>query len=245
MVTAMAMAMAIVMITTIMMIDIHNHILPNVDDGSKDLMMTEKLLELYDLQNVNTLFLTPHVNSSVTRTNRQKHYEIFNKVKTISSKYNINLYLGAEIYISYKIPEINFDNYKMGNSNYILVEFSTINETPIREHVFNLKKRGFGVIIAHIERYNYLSYTELFDLKDMDILFQVNSSALIDKKNRFYKKAHKILKEGLVDFVATDCHNLTNRKPNMDKAFEKIVKLIGIDKARKLTYENQLKYLVK
>ena len=136
------------------MIDIHNHLLYGVDDGSENLDMTIKLFEEYKKQGITTAFLTPHVNSSVSKEHRDRHIEKFNHLKPIAKKYNIDIHLGAEIYIPYRMPKLNFNEYVLGNSNALLVEFSIYNETPINDHIHNLISEGFDVVIAHVERYN-------------------------------------------------------------------------------------------
>ena len=67
----------------------------------------------------------------------------------------------------------------MGNSNVLLVEFSTRSETEIIDLVYNLIKRNYRIIIAHVERYYYLDSSDINDLKNMGVFFQVNSSSII------------------------------------------------------------------
>jgi len=228
------------------LIDIHCHYIYDVDDGSKDIEMSEKLFYECYLQNIKIIFLTPHVNSSVSKANRESHIEKYNKLKPIAKKYNIELFLGAEIYIPFRIPNIDFQKYLMGNSNSILVEFATEIESPIIDHAYNLKHMGYEVIIAHVERYNYLTIEDLRELKTMGIYLQVNASSVIKKKNRYFsKKVIQIIKAGLIDFIATDAHNLSNRRPRLEEAYFILNKLIGSEKAKNLLYYNQKKLLLK
>lgn len=227
------------------MIDIHNHLMFNVDDGSKDQIMSEKLLLEYQKQGIKTIFLTPHVNSSVTKASREEQKRIFIKMKEMAKKFNLKLYLGAEIYISFRIPEINFKDHVMGKSNYLLLEFSTYHKTLINDHVYNLMQRGFKVILAHVERYDYLSEDDLNELKRSGALFQVNCSSILKIGNKSYsKKAWRLLKRDLIDFVATDTHNITSRPPRLKEAFDLLAKKIGINKATDLVMNNQNKYLI-
>jgi len=134
----------------------------------------------------------------------------------------------------------------MGNSNSILVEFATEIESPIIDHAYNLKHMGYEVIIAHVERYNYLTIEDLRELKTMGIYLQVNASSVIKKKNRYFsKKVIQIIKAGLIDFIATDAHNLSNRRPRLEEAYFILNKLIGSEKAKNLLYYNQKKLLLK
>ena len=239
---AMAMAMVTAMAMVIQkMIDIHNHFLPGVDDGSVNIEMTEKLFFESSMQGVKKIFLTPHVNSSVSKVNRKEQIRIFNQLKPLANKYNLEIFLGAEIYIPFRLPDLNFEDYVMGNSNVLLVEFSTRSETEIIDLVYNLIKRNYRIIIAHVERYYYLDSSDINDLKNMGVFFQVNSSSIISNKHReYHKRALKYIKSDLIDFVATDSHDILRRKPNLKNAFEKLNKIVGRKKAKDLIYNNQM-----
>ena len=227
------------------MIDIHNHYMYGVDDGAVDLEMSKALFFECKKQGISTIFLTPHVNSSVTYANRSEHIKRFKILEQFAREIGINIYLGAEIYISFRLPKLDFDKYTMGNNKTILVEFSPHIETPIIDHVHNLKCRGFKIIIAHVERYRYLSFENLLELKDMGIYLQVNASSILKQGSRESSKiARKLVKLGIIDFVATDSHNLKKRPPRLNAAFKELVKMIGKAKANKLVYENQFNLLL-
>lgn len=244
----MAMVTDIVIIMTIRMrvrmIDIHSHLMYDVDDGSKNLLMTKKMLELYKKEGINSVFLTPHVNSPVSRSTREDHYEKYKIIRKLALDYNIDVFLGAEIYISFRLPQIDFSKYTMGNSKFLLLEFSTQFDTPIYEHCYNLIKRGYKIIIAHVERYPYLSLEEIMELKNIGVLFQINSSSILKSFNSKTKKhVKKLLKENLIDFVASDSHNLTNRTPNLLSAKKVIEKFLNKEISEDLFLNNQLKLL--
>ena len=126
----------------------------------------------------------------------------------------------------------------------MLLEFSPYVETPILTHSFNLLKRGFKIVIAHVERYEYLSEKEIIELKNMGVYLQINASSLLKKKRNNYKTIKKYLKLGLIDFLATDSHNLTNRKPNLRESYYELIKIVGKKMALDLVHENQKKKLL-
>jgi len=242
---AMAMAMAIAIIMIIQkMIDIHNHLLYGVDDGSENLDMTIKLFEEYKNQGITTAFLTPHVNSSVSKESREIHIEKFNHLKPIAKKFNLNIHLGAEIYIPYKMPKLSFNQYLMGDSNVLLVEFSIFQETPINDHVYNLINKGYDVVIAHIERYNYLKIDDLVEFKEIGAYLQINASSIL-KRSANRKKVIQMIKKGLIDFVSTDTHNTSSRSPKLKEAFIELKRLFGKTKALELVYNNQKRIFFK
>ena len=241
---AMVMVMTIVMKMTL--IDIHNHSLYQVDDGSQDINMSLLMLNQCIEQGISKVILTPHVNSSVTKANKEKHDQNFYELKQAAKNLNIDIYLGAEIYLSDNNYEIEFDKYTMNEKKVLLVEFSTMYETTIIELCHNLLIKGYSIIIAHVERYNYLSYEDLLELKNMGVYFQVNSSTILRKWNsKTLRKCKKMIKEGLIDFIASDMHNITNRKNNLKDAYRKIRKWFGKKKAKEIFNLNQEKLLFK
>lgn len=244
MVMAMAMAMIIPIIQK--MIDIHTHFMYGVDDGSKNIQMTEELLSMSSSQGVSAVFLTPHISSQLTDQELTKYQDKFNEISNLAKSFGIKCYLGAEIYIPFRIPNIDFTKHLMGQSKVLLVEFSTYLETPVLDHTFNLIKKGFKIIIAHVERYEYLSMNDLINLKEMGVFLQVNASSIIKKgRSRHLKRAWKYIKNELVDFIASDSHNTTSRQPNLGVAYKILQKKIGQKKLENLFINNALNLLIK
>ena len=228
-----------------MLIDIHTHILPNVDDGSNSIEMSEKMIQNSVEENVKSIFLTPHVNSSVREENIKKSHRLnYEKILHFEKKYNIKLILGSEIYISQSFPEFDFSQFTLGNSKFLLVEFSTYHNTQIFEHTFNLIKSGYSVIIAHVERYRYLSKNDLLELKSIGAFLQLNCSSILNRKNRkMFNKSIQLIKNNLVDFISSDSHNLTSRPSKMNQGYEYIKKKFNIEIAENLFYRNAQKIL--
>jgi protein-tyrosine phosphatase len=248
MVTGMATVMVTAM-TTLMknrMIDIHNHFMPDVDDGSQSLDMTKLLFKEAVNQGIDTIFLTPHVNSSETRVSREVHKEKFEMLLPIANTFGIKLFLGAEIYMPHRLPDVNYFDYVLGHSKALLIEFSPYMETPIVDHAYNLKHRGYDIIIAHIERYKYLSMEDIIELKQIGIYLQVNASSVIKAGHPEHaKRARMLLKHNFIDFVASDSHNMTTRPPRLKEAYAELVKMKGEHVANQLCFENQQLLLLK
>ncbi|MGB0174856.1 MAG: CpsB/CapC family capsule biosynthesis tyrosine phosphatase [Acholeplasmataceae bacterium] len=228
------------------MIDIHNHFMPDVDDGSKSIEMSKELLQIASDQGVTTIFLTPHVNSSETRVSRDIHMKQYNALKPLAQRLGIDLYLGAEIYIPYRLPDLEYSTLTLGDSKAILIEFSPYMETPILDHAYNLKHRGFEVIIAHVERYNYLTVEDMIELKHIGVYLQVNASSVIKAGHPEHaKRARMLIKHDLIDFVASDSHNTTSRPPRLLQAYKELCKLRNESTAKQLLSDNQIKLLFK
>lgn len=202
------------------MIDIHNHILHEVDDGSSSIDLSIEMIKKQISDGVTKIILTPHMRSfkSEKISKVKKHFEeLKNKVETLNLK--VELYLGAEVYYTENTLE-HKSELALANTNYVLVEFSTILDTSIEEAIYNLKTLKLKPIVAHIERYGYLSKKDIIDIKKTGGIIQVNSSAILGYDGFRRKRVAKfLLKKGLVDVVASDSHNLTDRKPNLKEAY--------------------------
>jgi protein-tyrosine phosphatase len=208
------------------MIDIHSHILPNVDDGSKTIEDSILMIKKEISDGVTDLILTPHVQSRVTKASKERHIEIFNELVDLVklNELNINIYLGAEIFFRSHI-DTDYDKYSLANTKYILVEFAFDLDTPIDEIVYDLSRSGYIPIVAHVERYSYLNLERIKQIKQSGALLQVNTTSVLgydDKVKKSY--VYKLLKEKLIDFVATDTHNLEKREPNMLKCYQVLAK---------------------
>ena len=197
------------------MIDMHTHILPNVDDGSKDIETSIAMIEKEIHDGVTDIILTPHVQSRATKANTKKRLAQFEILKdeVIKRKLNIRLHLGAEIMYHSHI-DTNYSKYQFGEENYVLVEFSTKALTPVEEICYDIKAMGYQVIVAHIERYAYLTITDIEKIRGTGAFIQVNASAILNKDKLASKKIVKqLIKYKLIDIVATDAHNMDLRMP--------------------------------
>ena len=223
-----------------MFVDLHTHILFNVDDGSKDLEFSLKMLEKQVEEGVSHVVLTPHVQSKVQKATKEEHIQRFEELKEAVKEKGlpITLTLGSEVqYRSHLTPD--YKHYTFGKSNYLLVEFSTKEEQPIEEIVYDLSRMGFKVIIAHIERYHYLSLSDMEMIKRTGTLIQVNTSSILglDKAVKA-KNVLKMMKLGLVDLVSSDCHNLEVRSPNMMTCYQFLKKHMDLDVLDRIFKEN-------
>lgn len=190
------------------MIDIHTHILPNVDDGAKSLDISLKLIEEEIKNGVNKIVLTPHMNEMMQDKDAiLKAYEMLKK----EAPEGIELLLGAEIkYYDKMVSDLNEGKLlTMNNSKYVLVEFDYMNDEHILDAIYELQIAGYKPIIAHIERYNYLTKKDYVAIKETGTLVQVNASSI--NRSNYKKRVKYLLKKGFVDFIASDCHNLEHR----------------------------------
>ncbi len=225
------------------MIDIHTHILPTVDDGSRSTENSIKMLQDLSACGVTDVILTPHYRGKYVE-DKSVLMEEFEKIKLLSKDIPINLYLGQEIY--FNTESMNRlsagELLTLNGTKYILLEFHYYNYSDIVEAVYVAKARGFIPIIAHIERYEYLDFKdlyEIFEIKNLGGLIQINASSLVKRADKTYmKRVKRLLRNDLVDFIASDCHDF--RPIRIGEARKIVEKRYGKNTAEKLFDTNAL-----
>ena len=234
------------------MIDIHSHIVFDVDDGPKTIEDSRALLEESYRQGVRTIISTSHRRKGMFETPEAKIEENFKQVQELAKEIadDLTILYGAEIYYTSdildkleqgKIP-------RLADSQYALIEFSMI--TPYKEihtALSNVLRLGVTPVVAHIERYHCLENDEkkVRDLINMGCYTQINSSSVLKPKlfgdtyKYMKKRAQFFLEKDLVHFVASDMHNLDPRPPYMQEAYQIISKKYGESHAEQLFRKNQ------
>ena len=220
------------------MIDIHSHVIFDVDDGACDIGQSIKIIEEMISVGVTDLICTPHYRLKMFETDYEKIKNNFNALcdKVLELNLNINLYLGREVYFNKSIYN-NLELFTMNNNKIILIEFSYTINPDVEEVLYNLKRLGYIVIIAHVERYVYLSFDDIVNLKSKNVYIQINASTIVGRGGRKEKKrALKLIKAGVVDFIASDIHY--NRTNYLNQAYNIIYKKFGQEISDRLFNEN-------
>lgn len=233
------------------MIDIHSHIVFDVDDGPKTLEESLALIDESYAQGVRTIVSTSHRRKGMFETPEDKIFTNFSKVKEEAEKRHPDLTIcyGAELYYSSDIIGKLEQNLvpRMHNTQFALVEFSA--RTPwkeIHDGLSNVIRAGVTPIVAHIERYDALENQDkrVKELINMGCYTQINSSHVLkpklfgDKDKVRKKRARYFLDQNLVHCVASDMHNLGPRPPFMDQAYQIIEDKYGSKRARDLFRDN-------
>ena len=194
------------------MIDVHSHILYGIDDGSKKLEDSVKILNLAYRCGVRKIFVTPHyIEDSKYMCPNKKKLEI---LKELQNRFQgkIELFIGNEIYINNNIEKYILDGEisPLGDSKYLLIELPVYNEYPgLNDYLFKLRDQGYKIIIAHPERYDYFKndFDKILDMCRQGIYFQGNYMSLYDTYGKHTKALFiKILKHHCYSFMASDIH---------------------------------------
>lgn len=234
------------------MIDIHSHLVFDVDDGSSSIEESVNIIKQAIQNDVEAIVATPHYLEPNYVCPRDENYKRINEIKLKLAEDGINnfeIYLGNEVYITTEILNLLKENKisKLNDSKYLLIEFP-FQEEPlfIDEVIFKLLSVGITPIVAHPERYAYVKkgYNFLGDLLDKGCLLQVNACSILGYYGSKARKLVKtLLKYDLVSFIASDNHKENNIYPKLGESFKKIEKIIGKEKLNELINVNPRKVI--
>lgn len=214
-----------------LMIDLHTHILPGVDDGSPDAATSAQMLALLHQQGVDTLAATPHFYAwndtpEAFLQRRQQGFERLQEAKIDTS----HILPGAEVaYFDGMSKSQVLQQLQLGNTGLLLVEmpFRSWNDRIIQEICQLPIQQNLQPVLAHVDRYG--SRQQLPKYMDIllsnGVLFQCNADAFLSGWGS--RKYFKMLAMGQLHFLGSDCHNLTSRAPNLGAATAIIEKKIG------------------
>ena len=212
------------------MIDYHTHIIPFVDDGSKSIEASIDMIRDEIDNGVDTIYCTPHHINHRYMCSVEVIKENFNRLKEAikENNLNVNIYLGQEICYTDKVDIIKMlkkgELLTLNNTNYVLLEFSFSKEPDdLYDIIYNFSVNGYKVIVAHIERYDWITIDKVKGLKEEGAIIQVNSGSIVglsSKKEKSFSK--KLLRLDLVDIIASDIHSF--RPSTMAKAMNMVKK---------------------
>lgn len=234
------------------MVDIHTHILYDVDDGSDTLEESVAILKDAAQNGVTDIILTPHY-IDIGEYDENKILENFNelKVKVKEQDLPIKLYLGNEVAIYGNVYSVMQDTRinKLANSRYMLIEFPMSTDVDyVIDTIYELKIKGIVPIIAHPERCECFRKHEerIKQAVEEGALIQCNTGSLIGTYGNTAKKIVKrLLKEGLVHFLATDTHTIKHsRYSDLHKVEADVEKMIGRYEKNKLFIYNARNILI-
>lgn len=223
------------------LIDLHCHILPGVDDGSKDLQMSLDLAKVAVDQGITTSLLTPHHMDGEYTNHKQDVIKKTNEFQNALNRANIPLrvFASQEVHLTGELMNAiaKDDVLFMDEANrYILLEMP---HDGIPEYtadmIFDLTTRGITPVIAHPERNQGIQENpdKLYDFVKMGCLTQLTSSSYLGVfGKRVQALTEKIIKANLGFIFSSDAHNFRGRRYLMKEAFEKLEKEEGLRKAQ-------------
>jgi protein-tyrosine phosphatase len=227
------------------MIDIHSHILPGIDDGARSLDEALSMLRMAIDGGVTTQVLTPHIHMGRFDNTKQAIEQRFNvfRDKVNGANLPIKLLLGAELRIGPEIMALAAADAipclgEVDGKKTFLLEFPR-NEIPFGSDnlVRWLLNKDYLPIIVHPERNStFLHHRDKLQVFiDLGCPLQITASSLTGKFGaNVQQMAEELLVAGKVSVIASDCHNLKGRSPDLFAGFNHAKSLIGQHKATAL-----------
>ncbi len=210
------------------MIDIHSHVLPKMDDGSKSREESIALLREAYKQGVEAVFSTPHFYPKRDDPEdflKRRDHSVRSLLSTGDEIFQkLPLYLGAEVAFFYGMSRFEgLPDFCLGGSEYILIEmpFDKWTSEEVEEVVAVKETAGLIPVLAHVERYLAFGNKKHFGyLIARGAVLQSNAEFFIDRRSK--RKALSFLKKGLISLLGSDCHNLDRRPENYGDAIDVI-----------------------
>jgi protein-tyrosine phosphatase len=225
------------------MIDIHCHILAEVDDGPKSWDVAEEMCRMAVADGIEHIVATPHAN-------HRYHYDREFLAKVLDYlRQRIGdtprLSLGCDFHLSYEnLQDVMLfpDRYTIEGTRYLLVELSNYSvPTQIEEHFGKLQDKGITPVITHPERNPIVQRTPLRMLQwvELGCVIQVTGSALTGRWGESaWRTAQWLLKRDAVHVLASDGHDCKSRPPVLSAARSAAAEICGEEVARALVDGN-------
>ncbi len=231
------------------MIDIHHHLLFDLDDGSRSLEMSVEMAAMAVDDGITHIVCTPHANERFPYQPEliRERLSTVEEVLIAKGIGPLALGIGCDFHLMYENVEDALHRptrYTINQKNYLLVEFPDFSISPnTNETLYNLRLSGMTPIITHPERNPILSKQpeRMGEWLSTGSLVQITAGSLHGRFGQTAQKTcHWLLERNWVHFVATDAHNLTSRPPQMRAAYDAVAEKYGEETAQRLCVTNPL-----
>lgn len=216
-----------------MVTDFHSHILPGIDDGSRSTEESISMLRMSAEQGIRDIILTPHFYPQHSTPERflEKRTRALEQLRAQANPDMglPRLHAGAEVYF---YPQMSHSDelvkLAIEGTNLILVEMPMGHWTDrmYRELAQIYENLGLTPILAHVDRYlgRFRDHGIPRRLAELPVLVQANASFFLSGS-----KGLNMLRNHQIHLLGSDCHNMTDRKPNLGAAVERITRILGAD----------------
>ncbi len=231
-----------------MFIDIHSHILPGIDDGSRDIEQTLEMIKIAAVDGITAIAATPHVISGIYDNKKEEIRSALQELNKRIENENIPLLIlpGAEVRLEPDLPQRHLRGELMtlnDTGRYLLLELPSAYVPDYTTRVmYELQLQGITPVLAHPERNASINKDPglLLELSARGILMQLNTGSITGLFGSEVKKtALKLLKQGSVHVIGSDAHSAQGRRiPIISPAYEQIKKMCGAETAEILSYVN-------
>ena len=224
------------------MTDLHCHLLHGIDDGAKDVDMALELLRQERNQGSTNIVFTSHfrpdhieLHQFLKQRNRA-FGELMKAVEEEGSPFDFSYKLGAEVYFTPTLTELDLRSLCFTRSPYLLLEFSFYREPAfVDEVLFDLRAKGIIPVIAHVERYTWLyeKPETLYRWVESGIVLQANAGPLVEGGDTA-DYIRRLIDWNMVKLLASDTHHPVHRPVNLGSGLMYISQEMGKERAREL-----------
>ncbi|MFZ5623511.1 MAG: CpsB/CapC family capsule biosynthesis tyrosine phosphatase [Gemmatimonadota bacterium] len=193
------------------MIDLHCHLLPGVDDGSRSVEQSVRVLQTMAAQGVTTVCLTPHLTVSEALNGIPPAHDAAFEQLAAAAPPEVRLTRGVELMLDrpFTAEVAAIPGIRLAGTNYVLVEFSRLVTTQAVEHaLYGVKALGVTPVLAHPERYSSFSPAAVARWRMLGAVMQVDATTLLAESARG-DRARQLLANGQADIAAADNHGDT------------------------------------
>ena len=226
------------------MIDLHSHVLPGLDDGSRDLEESLDMLRLAVAAGTRVLCATPHVfgpSHDVPRAAAESAFAALTEAARAAG-IAIELRLAAEAWFRPDLPTLaregRLPTYAVAGKRYALIEFPPTHvPNEALETYFALRLEGVTPVVAHPERNpSFWARPELAErFREQGALLQVTAGSMTGLFRKEARDcARSLVERGAVDLIASDAHRRDRRPPGLDEAVRLATKWAGRAAAERL-----------
>ncbi|RFZ91745.1 capsular biosynthesis protein [Mucilaginibacter conchicola] len=211
-------------------VDMHSHVLPGIDDGAQNpqesIVLIQKMMEL----GIKKIIATPHIMVDYYRNEPETINAALAVLKAELAAQNIDIDVSAaaEHYFDETFEKRVTERRVMTmGDNYVLFELSFINQPPnVIAIIQKMKDMGYKPILAHPERYGYMSIEQMENIRSWGCDLQLNTISLTGYYGKHVqKKAEEMVDNKIVDFISSDMHH-----PRHAAAFEKALGTAYLEK---------------
>lgn len=222
-----------------MMIDLHCHILPGIDDGAADLSVSLAMARAFLEDGVSVVACTPHILPGIYHNSGPQIRQAAAQLQAAldSEGLPLRLVTGADVHIAPDLPAALRDGrvLALADTRYVLIEPPHhVAPQRLEDVFFNLLVAGYVPILTHPERLTWIKshYPTIKRLVGAGVWMQITAGSLLGAFGRqpLYW-AERMLDEGCVHILATDAHDVTRRPPVLGKGRDAAAKRVGVEEA--------------
>ncbi|SHK36938.1 protein-tyrosine phosphatase [Anaerobranca californiensis DSM 14826] len=230
------------------LVDTHNHLLPGIDDGAKNIEETIEMCKIAADDGIKKIVATPHYIKGELETEPSVIKGLVGEVNKLLQKQGIDIEIlpGHEVFVDPAIPQLLKDNLlcTINNSKYLLIELP-MGSTPkyIEELIYSIRLNGYVPIIAHPERNVEIMENPnlLYRFIELGAMAQLTTWSIQGNYGKKVQETAEILlKHDMYSLIGTDAHSPTKRRPKLEKGINLVQQIVGIERANLLMKNAEL-----